>query len=799
MRLTLRTMLAYVDDLLEPEDAEEIRKKIDESEFASNLLHRIRDVMRRLRLGTPDGSDRAPRLDPNTVAEYLDNSLAPDRVLDFEKICLESDVHLAEVACCHEILALVLGEPAEVEPASRQRMYQLANLAESKEPPKTDEGAVEKTPAEPPRAAVAAPAPVEPPPVESRRPEADRHKAARPFSWWPTATAVTVTVVVVILLLAITGQLESGSVLGKLLAFRWLRQPAAEAPEVPTVAPQVPGVGPSVPEPAEEPIASKEEAEPAAEAGASGGEVPGEPPGETPEAAQGGPSGEPSGAAGAGDAMSDTAEPGGSVPKEPVEPPPTIEPAPTEPGASPTAPAVAPDVEPGRETTMPRPEGSTVPPLDQPPVAKTPETEGTEKAAAEKPQPAAGEEGPAPAAPLPSQVVGELDAPMQVLLAFDADSGTWHRLPSETKVTVQTRYLSPPTFRPMLRLDDGTQIRLVGGTQLELLPPDEAGTAGVAVAFGRLVVDGPEKPGGRLRLVMGERSGVITFATPEARLAVEVFRIPTSGADPETQPGPLMALLFTESGSVSWQEGGQGEPVSLEAPSQVTVNDQAPAPEAVEEFPEWIAADTMSLLDQRASNTVESEWALDKHAAWTLRELAVSPLGQRRREVRFLALRCLDYVGDFELLVAALDEPEERMLWPDYVEQLRAAVQRSPQAAAQVRTAMEDLHGVEGATLYEMLWKYDDDTLEAEEAARLVRALDHDTLAFRVVAIQTLRRTTKLTINYRPEEPAAKRRPWIAKWEKRLLSSKPAPGSEGAAEGTSTGVEAPAVEPPFDF
>ena len=108
-------------------------KKIESSEFAEDLVHRTKDTMRRLRLSAPQVVGTGMGLDPNSVAEYLDNVMPPESVGDFERICLESDMHLAEVASCHHVLTMVLGQPADIDPAAKQRMYTIpTELAERK-------------------------------------------------------------------------------------------------------------------------------------------------------------------------------------------------------------------------------------------------------------------------------------------------------------------------------------------------------------------------------------------------------------------------------------------------------------------------------------------------------------------------------------------------------------------------------------------------------------------------------------------------------------------------------------------
>ena len=186
MRLTLRTLLAYLDDVLDPVDKEELAQKIESSEFAEDLVHRTRDTVRRLRLSAPQVIGTGMGLDPNTVSEYLDNVMSPEQVGDFERICLESDVHLAEATACHHVLTMVLGEPADVDPIARQRMYTIATEANNRkqhrvEPAHRLAAAAATAPAQP-SAAHATPAP------QPRAVEVPEY--LRAGSWWRSTNAV---------------------------------------------------------------------------------------------------------------------------------------------------------------------------------------------------------------------------------------------------------------------------------------------------------------------------------------------------------------------------------------------------------------------------------------------------------------------------------------------------------------------------------------------------------------------------------------------------------------------------------
>lgn len=130
MKLTLRTLLAYLDDRLSPVNAREVGQKLAKSPFATELARRIGDVMRRRRLASEAAQQKT--IDANLVAEYLDDQLTPELVALIEKEILSSDPALAEVAAAHQILGL-LSDPVEIDEPLRARLHKL-DPAKSTEP-----------------------------------------------------------------------------------------------------------------------------------------------------------------------------------------------------------------------------------------------------------------------------------------------------------------------------------------------------------------------------------------------------------------------------------------------------------------------------------------------------------------------------------------------------------------------------------------------------------------------------------------------------------------------------------------
>jgi len=733
MRLTLRTLLAYMDGMLEADDAEDIRSQIEKSEFAQSLMHRIREAVGRPGLSAPGLLAGKGGPDPNTVAEYLDNTLPDNRVADFEKICLdpESDVPLAEVASCHQILTLVLGEAAEIDPDARQRMYQLPEAPASQ--------------ARPPIAAAlgggdgdSGAQPALEPAKRRPKPEVPEYlrEPVKRRRLLPLVGAVALAVCFLIMVLIALGQFEPDKPLGRLLG---LGGPAAEGDRGGEGAVTPPGEDSAKPDVAPAP----DEGSAPSEGPAEGGPAP-----EIPTEAAAGPGGAP-------------------VPAEPEVPP--EEPAgPGEPlpgpGELPVEPAV-PAAPPGGAATEPgaEPGAEAAPEMTEPPAGEAPEQVEVE------PGEGPGAVGEQPAALVP---MGRFISEDQVLLRHGRDENVWMRVASKAPLYSGDRLVALPTYRPEIALA-GVTLQLFGGTEIELLPGDAGHDAGVHVRYGRMFILPLAQPGTRMRFVMGGHGGVLVFDDPEAVVVLEVEPIHVPGTNPESVPALLRTVLYTRSGEVTWTEPEPDQKVHLGPQTFLAIAGPRPrAAKPVDRFPDWVTTDTTREVDRQASSTLLKYW----NAEWPASRSLVELTDFRRREVQWLATRSLGYIGRFDAMVAPLDESE---YWEsfrsfgesaDYVGELRAAVARGAEAAAGVRQAFEKQYPDHAAILYRMLWGFTPDGLRNGEATVLVDHLEHQALPVRGLAFWNLRDLTGLSLYYEPEATAAERKLAVEKWRDRLAS-----------------------------
>jgi hypothetical protein len=735
MRLTLRTMLAYLDDILEPDDTEDIGKKIDESEFATNLVHRTRDCMRRLRLGVPTLMGRGLAADPNSVAEYLDNTLSSERVGEFEKVCLESDVHLAEVASCHQILTLVLGESAEIDPDARHRMYHLASQIDAP-PVQTD--------ALRPAGAATPATLLTPTALRRPKPEVPEYLREPRSRFWPLAAMVVVAATLTFGGLMVFGPAELRE---RAVAFLQGEAeettPSANEPVVPTAGPQAPVADP----------ATREQTAPEGAATEAGPPAASEP--------------MPEDAAATERTPADVDRPPSDSPVE--------KPAPVGNEPDPAA------------TATNRPDAVPPPVADSPPTAAATPTPPNDDGAG----PAAVGAPVEPAAVSAEAVVetfGRYTSKRDVLLKFDVETSNWNRLASMATLSKGDRLLSLPLFRPVITTSTSITIQAEGPSQLELTGFTDEGTPILTVEYGRLLMATVGKPGNSLLLDVGDHQVQLTFVDADANLALDVHRVLPPGKDPEAGPAPLAVELYATSGTVRVRDGEKQ--IEVQAPARRALISAGTTPAADGEFPRWVNSEALTDAERRATTVIEPLLIPGESATVTLKELTDDqPQSDgRKREVRALAIRSLTYLGDFDPCIKVLNDTKEKLSWGVCMEELRLAVARSPETAAEVRATFVKQRGAEAATfLFRTLWGYSAGDLKSGAAKDLVEAMDNDAVDYRVMSFLTLQSITGAPHHgYRPEDLANKRRTPYNAWKEKLRAGKIVPQAAGPTKGKAS-------------
>jgi hypothetical protein len=362
------------------------------------------------------------------------------------------------------------------------------------------------------------------------------------------------------------------------------------------------------------------------------------------------------------------------------------------------------------------------------------------------------------------------------------------RLPSLSPLAQGDQLLSLPLFQPLITLGTNLTMQAQGAAQLELVGWTERQEPIVAVPYGHWTIATEGTAENSLVLKFAQQQIQLTLVDADATLALDVHNMLPPGKDPEASPVELAVDVYATSGAVRIREGDKT--IDLSAPEHVALGTVSAVPAIEGQFPKWVNAEALSDLERRSTTTLEPLLEVEKPVDVTLKELA-DPHGSlgRQREVRSLAMRSLVYLGSFEPCVAALNDPKEKLFWPVAMDELRAAVARTPETAAAVRTAFDKQRNSDASALYRMLWGYSTDDLKQGAARDLIEAMDHDSLDVRVMSFWNLVHITGSgTHGYRPEEPAAKRqRPYNA-WKEKARQGKILPqGSASKGKAVSKG------------
>ena len=731
MRLTLRTLLAWLDGVLPDDEQQELGRKVSSSVVATHLVERIRVAVGRTAIGAPRPDGRGLTEDPNSVAEYLDNTLSSDQLEAFERICIESELHLAEVAACHGILAQLARDPVVehgLHGDERQRIQQRLRglLAGLLDRAATEQAASQATGEDHRESRETARALREALVDAGGNGFVGPHpQPARPVAEHSSLAAWTAAAVAVALLLTLAGVLLWS------LAGRGERRP----PDVALAQPQEPPVEP---------------AEPAAVA-----------------------------------AVADADE--NATPQNAAPPNAAVGmPAETQPLKN-TAQRIEPGDQPGtaQQTATAPVEKAAMPqqaaPAPAAPAAAMPAAQTPASSPVAVSPPVAG------AAVEPQDPVGFVGGDGVLLRLADAGGAAeWASFPVGSPLGKREDLLVPPTFQPELHVR-GVTIRLLPETRAVLLI-DADGTPRIEVVFGRAVARA-SRADARLGITAAGLVGTIDagLLNPVA-IEVELDRFP--GADPVNTP-PLVRSRIYAASSLAWrQTAAAGQPVErplegidaqgmLDAGMSLEWSSNGPGRVAVVRnrvLPAWIESGVrLARLEKSAGESLAAKVATTAPLARALRELAAD----KRAENRMLAASTLALIGEFDDLVEQLSAESpgrklEQRQWSQFQNAtVPLALARGGNAASRLYESFVNRgpHGKADA-LWAMARGFTDEELAAGVDRAIVEALDDPSLIVRRYASKAIIDITQPSAvdrtRYRPDGQPDMRREGVVWWRNQL-------------------------------
>ena len=750
MKLTLRTLLAWRDRVLPDQEHNELDQKVAATELAQKLEQKIREVLAKTELSAAQVHGRGLATSANSVAEFLDNALAPDQLGPFEKNCFDSDIQLCEVAECHHLLAGMTGQPeltTDLNDEERRRLGE-AIKRHSEQLAAETEHAIDVANARAVRAELDAIGQGE---VDSDgQPQTPRRRSRG------AVVAATVAVALLLLLVVILGvQLARSGRANR-------EQQLAARPPVEAVVPAVV---------AEPPADVVDEIAPAAAAGGAG---------------------EPAAAPVAVNAQPPVAQ------TEPTEQPEMVA-ATTNPAeaaiAAPPPAEVPPPPAVGSMANRPQvPQGTAMAIAATSPPAMTP-------------QPAASPSVAVPAAVAPTAITEafpEAEASLPVLGFLDNDAivgsgfvlhrtpatdpaelDGWQCLSAGSQLSVQDEVIVPPGLSPGFSIGS-VQVQMRPRTHA-ILKIDSAGMPRIELLAGSLTIRSSE-PAAQLGLAAGSLNGVILSGL-SGGVAVDVTRLHNGELAARQTAQALVARLVPLTQPITWRQtqasglrprvllrGLDAEAVlqPLELLEWTETQPLTATRQAMNELADWATPlRRISSLEKDASEALVEAVTNGEPLLKSLIELSVD----RRIENRMVAVETLALVGRYDELVELLRESPptgpSAGLWEQLEGQTVPLALSDPTLARVLEKAFRDhLDATQALTAIGLARRNLPAASADDRTRQLIDLLENDELMLRRYAYAWLCERFQLEpselIQYRADWPAEQRRDGADWWRKRL-------------------------------
>ncbi|MCH2610019.1 MAG: hypothetical protein MK006_03015 [Pirellulales bacterium] len=704
MRLTLRTLLAYLDGLLESQQSDELAAKINDSEFATDLVYRTLTASRNPAVTSPKLDGRGVGADPNSVAQYLDNTLEESRIHEFERICLDSDMYLAEVKGCHSVLTVVLEKMADVNPELRNRIIGLPDHMASGDPVARSVSTMNQSDAIepddlPPASDEESPVNVlmeDPKNAEDiqRREQLVRPRMDKATSYmesveasttWKLFKSFSLVVIIALCVIRFNGPIShENALIGSLFK---------ESVDGATV------------------VAMNED--------------------------QGQ---EDSDTRQVGDVTVKLDENGQAV------------------AVITSSDEVVPvdELEQLREQIADNKVVEDESPQDDEEL-KVPDDLGEPQLAGEGSPIGLAVEGAEPTEePLPERVqVGEFLADEQITFVKPQDKNEWTRLVTASPLFSGDRIICVTGFNTEFLFNQNIHVRIVSSGEVELAVPDSEGLPQLVVHSGKVVISNQGQQQA-IGLSLAGRTGLLELPETGSEMFIDTQRYFEPGLRiNQKEVVPVVKMYGRKKGR--WVDAIEGSE-SPAAPASgygfyTLIGQQQIRYKIANRLPEWIGPDWMPHADQRVGETLGEVFALQ--AGPVLEVLHTQYESHRLLEVRGAMPTVLLQAGDPTAMVAALGNSEFRSRWEGYVQSLSEVILTGKDEASELVRILKSQYGDDAELIIRMLRGYTAIQLEGEEAIDLVENLEHSQMAVRAVAIYSLKRITgKTQLYYAEVDPA---------------------------------------------